>query len=250
MQAKEQQLQEELYSFPYHHLIDFKTGRFKQSKNMRWGYEYRSYIEFVIRYLRENEFLNLLDVGCGDGKFLYELKNIKPEIECIGIDYSKQAINFAQAFNPQIKFICGNIVDNVLINKTFDIITLIETLEHIPIEQIDNFLIKIHGLLKQNGTLLITVPSINVPKNAKHYQHFTINSLKSAVKNFNLIEFKHLNGIDYKVKILERLLDNRLFILNNETFSSKIYNYYYRKYLISNNSQCKRIFAVFKKFNN
>jgi len=114
-------------------------------------------------FLRTKIFLSLmnskkgkvLDIGCGDGNLLKELH--KRNFECIGIDISKKAIDFA-SFNLKnlgIPLYCKSI-DDFNFSYKFDIVILGEILEHI--EQDIDFLIKTSNFLKENGTLLISVP--------------------------------------------------------------------------------------------
>jgi len=48
---------------------------------------------------------------------------------------------------------------------------MIETLEHIPDDQINDVVHSVHNLLPQNGRLVISVPTTNNPLNSKHYRH-------------------------------------------------------------------------------
>lgn len=55
----------------------FRSGtdiNFSQVRNLSWGYEYLSYLNFVLEKASQIGFKSLLDVGCGDGRLLYELR--------------------------------------------------------------------------------------------------------------------------------------------------------------------------------
>ena len=133
--------QEMEYSFPYHYIPSMNTY-FQQHKNMCWGYIYLSYIKFVADIINDSQFESVLDIGCGDGRFLYELRKNNKDIYLEGIDISEQAVAYAMAFNKKtdVVFSCGDITKEENLNRKFECITLIETLEHIPPEKINLFL--------------------------------------------------------------------------------------------------------------
>ena len=166
--------------------------------------------------------LRILDFGCGDGRLIYEICNLekRKEIEInkiIGVDISERAILFARAFlydfRNKVRTYSKDIREINLSGK-FDIITATEVLEHIPHKEMDGILKKIHELLAKEGTLIVSVPSVNLKKPKKHYRHYTIKSLKNELsKYFESVScFYHICGPTHG--IYRRILSNRLFILN------------------------------------
>ena len=133
-----QKIQEGLYEFPYHHIPKYDNKKFSTMRAYRGSHQYIAAINFLLSKINEIDFKNLLDIGCGDGKYLYEISKKYPSKLFVGIDYSEQAILFATAMSPKIKFICGDITKNTI--GKFDLIILIETLEHIKPELIPNFM--------------------------------------------------------------------------------------------------------------
>jgi len=133
--------QEKQYGFPYHHIPSLKGGLFSQHRLLDWGYMYISHLEAVWDYLDDVPFKSLLDVGCGDGKFLYEMRKKFPDVFFAGNDYSERAIAFAKAFNFDngVHFSTQS-ADKVSAEKgSFDVVTSIEVLEHIPLEETGEF---------------------------------------------------------------------------------------------------------------
>lgn len=181
--SKEQSIQEEQYSFPYHYLSLYSDVHRELIHS-----HYLSILRTSVELLKPFTGQKLLDVGCGDGRFCFELRH--ENINTIGIDYSKRAIAFAKAFNPSGKFFVGDITKFSYKNY-FDIVTLVEVLEHIPPNDIEKFVASLHQLIKPGGRLLVSVPSINLPIQEKHYQHFTLETLLNHFGNkFDLIEGK------------------------------------------------------------
>jgi len=245
--SEEQKIQESRYEFPYHYIPSYENGNFSQVKNLAWGYEYLSYMYFILEELEQIDFISLLDVGCGDGRFLFEAKKKFTERNLTGIDYSNRAISFAKVMNPNVNYVYGDIRDKCIFKEKFDIITLIETLEHIPPEEVESFIEGISYYLKDGGKLIITVPSNNLPVQTKHYQHFDLRSLKNMLNpKFEIIYHYFLNKIALQSKI-QKMLSNNLFVLNHQKSINMVYRYYIKKCLRAKESNSKRIYILCKK---
>lgn len=243
---KIQQLQEEEYSFPYHYVTEYKNG-FTQNYNFPWGINYAATIEFLLNKLKEDKFNSIVDIGCGDGKITRELKNCYQDKHIIGIDYSQNALEFARAFNPDIKFYCQDISSSSIENS-FDIAFLIEVLEHISLENAEDFIKGVSKILNNEGKLFLTVPHINQALLPKHYRHYTVNTLiKNLEGYFDILEIILFEKISWRKKFIDLLLNNKLYILNSQSLKDRLYSYY-KKHLfyVKNEQNCKRIFIKAK----
>jgi SAM-dependent methyltransferase len=241
----ERAIQEAEYEFPYHYIPRLEGGNFSQVRKLRWGYEYLSYLRFILSRLEEVEFESLLDVGCGEGRFLSEVSKRFPNKKLTGADVSARALDYARLLNPQVKFTCGDITDPSLFAERFDVITLIETLEHVPPQGVQDFVRGLRHYLKDDGRLILSVPSENLRLNRKHYQHFNLETLGSALRPyFAVIEHYFLNRISRWDKLLGKLLDNRLFILNEPRLLNALYRRYESSLLNALESDGKRICVV------
>jgi len=179
----EQKIQEDQYEFPYHHLVNF--SHFDNHKTLYGGLNYYGYINKVIEHINQENFHSLLDVGCGDGKLIFELAKENKARKLVGIDYSERAILFAKAFNyrSDLEFICGDVRK---LNGIYDVISIVEVLEHIHDDDMGEFLNSVFNLLSADGRLVVSVPSTNDPLNSKHYRHYTLESLLETLNQFKL----------------------------------------------------------------
>jgi len=173
--------QEEQYSVPYHYIPLLQKGNFSQSLSWSWGMHYLAGIELVLSVLKRESFSSVLDVGCGDGRFLREASNAFEGVKFHGIDYSEKAIAFARAFNPSLSYSCFDIETESL-DKKYDVVTMMEVLEHIPPGNVPTFLESVSQALSPGGRLFLTVPHINKMVNDKHYQHFSNETLRNALE--------------------------------------------------------------------
>ena len=219
-------IQESLYEFPYHYLpyLDHGGGAIKVSRQLAWGLEYMTYLSFLVDLIMRLSPRSLLDVGCGDGRLI---NMIKPSIPVVrGIHLSFKALSFAQAFNPEVRFTCGDVSD---ISEKYQVATCIEVLEHIPDNAIHSFIKDIANCIEAKGWLIISVPTVNVPLNKKHYRHYSFETLQTLVSSHFEIE-KH--WWLYRKSTIERLLRlflcNRLFITNNARLRSLIWKMHKR----------------------
>ena len=204
--SSEQQAQEDQYTFPYHYLdlVD----------------DYRRLIqnvpdicarELIISLLEPFEGQSILDAGCGDGRFCYEMRLKNARV--VGCDYSEAALRFARAFSPQVEFHAVGL-EELNMQGQFDQVLFIETLEHIEPQHVPSVLGNIRAVLKPTGTLVLTVPSTGLPVGKKHYQHFTEASLREHLeKCFGQVEIrgthiqrKYAPGKFWRAKRLAKLL--------------------------------------------
>jgi len=95
----------------------------------------------------------VLDVGCGGGQD--SLYFYSKGFSVMGIDISDEMVSYAKKKLPAGTFYAGNFVD-VPLNDAFDGIWCNRVFHHIPLDQQDAFLSKIHRLLKENGVLYLS----------------------------------------------------------------------------------------------
>lgn len=149
--------------------IDNNKEFLKESKanynklSLKWGYDisYSSYIrEEIINMINNNaeEKIRVLEVGCGVGVTLLEIKNIYRNAEIYGIEIDKNSGKICEKiFDKTI----GNIEDMKDLkygDKFFDYIIFADVLEHLKDPW--NTLVKIKTYLKDDGNILASIPNI------------------------------------------------------------------------------------------
>ncbi|MBD3279274.1 MAG: methyltransferase domain-containing protein [Candidatus Pacebacteria bacterium] len=244
---KTQQKQETEYQFPYHYLAHYQNY-FTQTYNWPFGISYVSTLEFLINQLAQLKWQSLADVGCGDGRLVKELAYRFPQRKIVGIDYSPTAIKLAQALNPNLNFLKQDITDKNF-NQQYEVLTLIEVLEHIPLQQIKKFITALVKLLKPKGYLLITVPHQNKPLQQKHYQHFTTSKLEKIFnKQFKIKKITYFENRKVKLAgLIHLLLTNKFFILNYQPLKNFLYWLYKKHCFDAQEDSCGRVFMLLQK---
>jgi SAM-dependent methyltransferase len=169
-----EELQDFQYQFPYHHIPHFdKSGTPWRVRGVGWGLEYLVYLRHIEERVRRLDPKSLLDVGCGDGRFLAGMEMFG--LRRCGIDVSRRAIRFAQAFGDDIDFRVEPVLEH---RSRYDLVTAIEVLEHVSDENEVEFFSAICDRVRSGGSVLITVPSSVVPTNRKHYRHYDSERLR------------------------------------------------------------------------
>jgi len=93
----------------------------------------------LIEHVASNKAVSICDIGCGRGQLLNELENLGLR-NCVGYEISKEAT--AHSVHPRVSLI-ESLAD---IQGTFNIVSLISVLEHIPVDHLDEFLEGVRGL--------------------------------------------------------------------------------------------------------
>jgi len=125
---------------------------------------------------------DILDVGCGDGHFLF--LSSKEGYNCYGVEDSQKLSSYASS-KSGAKVIQGRYSKEMFPENTFDIISLIQVLEHIPTPISTLETAKYH--LRPNGILVIEIPSIYAP----HFLAYRLTRIKKFIKPPNGVILSH-----------------------------------------------------------
>lgn len=158
----------------------------KQVKNMKIK-TFDSYLKKITK-IESLKNKKLLDVGCATGYLLEKAKQLGAEVH--GVEYSRFASREAQKKFPN-KVFSGFLEQANYKRSFFDVITLIDVIEHVenPIKQMR----EVKRILKQNGLIIVVTPNLeslwskllkNKWTNLKeeHIFYFTPSSLQLLIK--------------------------------------------------------------------
>jgi len=238
--------QENQYIFPYHHIpyLDSENNVVNH-RSLGWGFKYFTYLLRIRELVEEINPDSILDVGCGEGRFLGLLGN---RIRKVGVDLSLRPIKFAQAFHPDIEFHCA---DADQLKEEFDVVTAIEVLEHVPDEQVTNFLKILEKRIKESGKIIISVPTTVLPVSEKHYRHYTLEIFKQQLENSKInLEIEHVEYV-YKssslLKLYSKLTQNKLWIIEIRPLRNFVWRMVKSKFTIANEGNGEEMIVILKK---
>jgi 2-polyprenyl-3-methyl-5-hydroxy-6-metoxy-1,4-benzoquinol methylase len=157
---------------------------------------------------------SILDYGCGTGEFLHHLKN--HGWATTGIEPSENARQKAASL---LKTSVSESIDQIKGNE-FDMITLWHVLEHI--HDLNEKLLAIKSLLKQDGTIFIAVPNHEAPDAQKygaywagydvprHLWHFSKDTMRKLFDKtgLELIDIQPMKLDAYYVSLLSEVYKN------------------------------------------
>jgi SAM-dependent methyltransferase len=243
-------LQEEQYRFPYHYLPTYDGRRFSQLQHWSWGYRYLGRLEVTLDLLEKIEFQSLVDIGCGDGHFLAEVRARWPDRTVLGIDSSEAAVAQARRMSPDVPVEVRDILRSPLDGR-FDVATLLDVIEHVPPDSLPSFLQSVSRTLRSGGHLVLTVPHRNEPLIAKHYQHFDSNGLRRILGHaFSEPRFVFFDRRSWPSHLLWKLLggSGRYYLITHSGLNTLLFNYYRRHHLHAPNERaCLHIGCVVRK---
>lgn len=108
-----------------------------------------------ILWLKATERGRLLDVGCGSGQFLSQMRELGWQVR--GVEPDPKAVQFAhKQFNLEV--FQGMLEEADLPNDSFDVITINHVIEHVP--NPIGLLAECHRVLKPDGKLVVVTPNI------------------------------------------------------------------------------------------
>ena len=195
--------------------------KFSESK-LNWD-------EWVINLLPEKNFQRILDLGCGNGRFIFSLLKRNIGNSFLGIDISESNIQSANSelskiIDADVSFISGDVetIEKKLSN--YDLIMCNHMLWHI--KNISGFLTKIKSKLEPEGIFLATT---NAPDYMMRMYDLYLNLAKILDfpenilnQNFRNESFSLDNGdailSNHFNKVKKYFLKDKLIFLNPEPF--------------------------------
>ena len=159
----------------------------------KWHHTHYNYVKKIMESYTKH-----LDLACAGGTFIGNLSDNK---KSFGVDISIKQINYAKKIyqNKNHKFF--HIKKNIIPFKTdsFDVITNLQLMEHLTIEDNLKLMKETYRVLKKRGKLIITTPNYSSPwvliekivnffggvnYNEQHISFFNKNNMKHFFKNF------------------------------------------------------------------
>jgi len=140
--------------------IRIKTHQKYSRSKIKWD-------KWLLEPLKGKEINNVLDLGCGNGRFIFGLYKMKTGKNFLGIDISREQIKKAAAEVKKrklknVKFREGDVTGLKRLNKKYDLILCNHMLWHI--DNLNPFLKDISGLLTEDGLLFASTNSTDYMK--------------------------------------------------------------------------------------
>lgn len=209
MDADKQNLTKAKYRLPYHWIRD---------PDCRESLPYFGYIELAAAALPAPP-AKVLDAGCGDGRISAEL--MRRGYDVTGVDFFEHLVEYARLLNERDDFHRVDLTQPIekqvesLELGTFDAAILIEVFEHLPPEACPAALDNLLRSLKPGGTLIVSVPSLELPMSKLHYRHFGARDFREELeaagfKVDRMLRQHRLGGVTRKLLSpkLDRVIEN------------------------------------------
>lgn len=109
---------------------------------------YERKMKIIVKIIEEFYGRKILDCGCGEGILVEEFKSKGYDIEGIDKNYESEFVK------------AGDITNMEYPDNQFDVVLLLDVLEHLPYNEQYSALKEIKRVLKNQGTLILSMPNI------------------------------------------------------------------------------------------
>lgn len=144
----------EYESIPVGYYDKMFTEGLKVNRGLQFSWHY---LKFKTVKRSFPEYKSHLDIACGPGTFIGNFLDDRS----IGLDISDNQISYAKNTYGSLsnQFYLKDMNKEFDDEKNYDVITLLEFIEHISTEEVNSLILKCMNKLNENGKIIITTPN-------------------------------------------------------------------------------------------
>lgn len=182
--------------------------------------------QIVEKWIVEEDPQNVLDIGFGSGFLEDRLYKHRTKIKWEGIDISPQSIKNARHKYPLWKFKVGDVTRDPIPKNRYNVVVLLEVLEHISPHDTFNVLKKVYSSLHSGGKFIVSVPLNEnleemVKSNTNYNEHVRIYNQTLLTAELTIAGFitmkSHVNyAFHNNYQIKSYLVKNLPFLFNKK----------------------------------
>jgi len=191
-----------MYSSKYQEIPDLNTQQLwnelnsKHSSNSKSNFMEKDKLKVVKNWISGSK--KILNIGFGSAN-LEEVVLLNEKYDWTGIDISDESVLVAKQKYKNASFSLGDVRDLKFNDNTFDIVVMLEVLEHIPPRYTFMAFREINRVLKKNGKLILSIPLnegleslINSNKNPNaHVRDYSIKLVRAELDIAGFIYIRH-----------------------------------------------------------
>jgi len=161
--------------------------------------------------------IRVLDIGCGTGITSRYLANGNRDV--VAVDLSPVLIQYAKTHNnhERIKYIADDILNLEFYPDEFDIITMVDVLEHISTESLPDLFQVLSSLSHETTKIYLNIPSGDVMKWLRENKPNDLQIVDNAISTERILElFKRIGHIPIYYQLYWQHYVEYLFITKEE----------------------------------
>ena len=146
----------------------------------------RARVARTLQVLRREAPSSVLDIGCGGGQLVQEIRKAFPAIRAAGCDLARDRIEANRRLMPDCEWFAGDVQQGDAlagIETPYDVVVALEVIEHLG--DPEAFLTHVHAALKPSGLLFLSTqsgPLRETEKHVGHVRHFSTDDMSALLQ--------------------------------------------------------------------
>lgn len=168
----------------------------------------------VHNWMRHDKDGILVEIGCSTGNTLKYFDNSLSQKTLIGADYVFQPLKDLADGNSGLTLVQLDVGNCPFRKESIDCVIILNVLEHIERHEIA--IEQLHGILKNDGILVVEVPAMSklydaFDKHVMHFRRYDMNDLTTLLEDagFEILSKSHLGFLLYPVFWLGKMRNRR-----------------------------------------
>lgn len=157
------------------------------------------YADYILRQIDAPEGARVLDLGCGDGAVLAAVQQLRPDLQCVGVDFAESQVERARVKHghlPQIEFAVRDLQRDVMELGAFDRLYSFSVAQYFPPVELADACRRLRPSLGEGARIVhLSIPDLS--KRAIMFQDSFLNERPSGsiatwlhLQKMLLVDFK------------------------------------------------------------